>query len=102
MAPRTKYHQTCHNSAVSRSAAQYVSNGYDVEADILGYDRPRNLEVDGKKRRPDIIAIKGKKILIIEWETPESMKRDKAQHTHFRKWVRKTKGAHFHLRECSV
>ena len=101
MAVRTQYRQTCHNHAVSRSAAQYVSYGYKVWADIPGYATPPNLTVDGVTKRPDIIAKKGRDLQVIEWETPESIDKDHEQHRVLRTWARRN-GAHFHLRVCDA
>ncbi len=102
MATRSSHAQSCHDTAVKRSAAQYLSWEYAVKADVSGFSRPENLEVDGKKRRPDIIAKNNKKIVIVEWETPESMKKDKDQHKHLRTYARRIPGAEFHIRECKV
>lgn len=101
MAKRSGHRQTCHNNAVSRSAAQYAANGYKVWADISGYSTPPNLTVDGISKRPDIIAKKGKDVQVIEWETPESLSKDKEQHHILRIWARRN-GAHFHVRVCNV
>lgn len=101
MANRSGYRQTCHDNAVSRSAGQLASWGYKVWADIPGYPRPQTLCIDGDCRRPDIIAKKGRKIQIIEWETPESVDRDAYQHHVLRTWARRN-GAEFHRRVCNV
>ena len=101
MVKRSGYRQTCHDTAVSRDAAQYASNGYKVWADISGYSTPQNLTVDGVTKRPDIIAQKGKDIRIIEWETPESLDKDHKQHRVLRTWARRN-AAHFHIRTCDV
>lgn len=101
MAKRSGYRQTCHDTAISRSAGQYVFYGYKVWADISGYPTPQNLTVDGVTKRPDIIAKKGKDVQIIEWETPESLDKDHEQHRVLRTWARRN-GAHFHVRVCNV
>lgn len=102
MAKRNPDEQTCHNYAVKKSAAQYVALGYTVQADVVGYDRPVNLRVDGVSKRPDIIAKKGRITKVIEWETPDSMQKDHEQHRILRTWARRTKNAEFHVRECQV
>lgn len=102
MANRGEYAQSCHDTAVKKSAAQYAALGYRVWADVSEFPRPPNLDVDGLKRRPDIIAKKGKITKIIEWETPRSMKKDRDQHKHLRTWARRTKGAEFHVKECKI
>lgn len=86
MAKRSGYRQTCHDNAVSRSAGQLVAWGYKVWADIPGYPTPQKLCVDDDYRRPDIIAKKGRRIQVIEWETPESVEKDNAQHHVLRTW----------------
>ena len=101
MANRSQYRQTCHDQAVARSAGQYVSYGYDVSADISGYPSPKKLCIDGLCKRPDIIALKGRDLQIIEWETPESVDKDWEQHHVLRTWARRN-GGHFHLRVCEV
>ena len=98
---RSQYCQTCHNQAVARSAGQYVSYGYEVWADILGYPKPKKLCIDGICKIPDIIAIMGRDMQIIEWETPESIDKDWEQHHVLRTWTRRN-NAHFHLRMCVV
>ena len=98
---RSQYRQTCHDQAVARSAGQYVSYGYNVWADISGYSRPQNLCVDGVCKRPDIIAVSGNDVQIVEWETPESVDKDWQQHRVLRTWARRN-GAHFHLRVCDI
>lgn len=101
MAKRSGYRQTCHDNAVSRSAGQFISYGWKVQADISGYPRPSTLTVDGVSKRPDIIAIKGREMQIIEWETPESVDKDREQHRVLRTWARRN-GANFHVRVCDV
>lgn len=101
MAKRSGYRQTCHDNAVSRSAGQLVAWRYKVWADIPGYPTPQKLCVDRDCRMPDIIAKKGKRIQVIEWETPESVEKDNAQHHVLRTWARRN-GAEFHKRVCDV
>ncbi len=101
MTMRSRYRQTCHDSAVARSAGQYLSYGYKVWADIRGYWKPPKLCVDGYCKIPDIFAKKGRYIQVIEFETPESVRKDSFQHHVLRTWARRN-GAHFHLRVCDA
>ena len=101
MAKRSGYGQSCHDSAVARSASQLVSHGWKVAADISGYHRPTTFTIDGVTKRPDIVAKKGQEMQTIEWETPESVEKDWEQHHVLRTWARRN-GAHFHLRVCDV
>lgn len=94
MAKRLGYRQTCHNNAVSRSAGQLVAWGYKVWADIPGYPIPQKLCVDEDCRRPDIIAKKGSRVQVIEWETPDTVEKDWKQYHVLRIWARRN-GANF-------
>ena len=73
--PKTK-----HNKAVEKSAEYYKKNGYQVKADISGYKRPEIIN----KRRPDVIASKKNKTVIVEVETPDTMVKDKKQREAFK------------------
>ena len=101
LAKRSGYRQTCHNHAVARSAGQLDSWGYKVWADIRGYPKPQKLCVDGDCRIPDIIAKKGRRMQVIEFETPDSVEKDWEQHRVLRTWARRN-GAEFHRRVCDV
>jgi len=89
LAKRSKYEQTCHDSAVRRSASHLKTNGWKVKADVSGYERPPTFCVDDECRRPDIVATKKGITKIIEWETPTSFTKDKKQHSVFRKYARR-------------
>lgn len=102
MAKRTRDEQTCHNIAVRRSAGQLRSNGWKVKADIPDYERPSSICVDGECRRPDIIAKKGRETKIIEWETPDSYEKDRAQHSVFRKFARHHNNVHSSVKVCDI
>lgn len=102
MAKRSKYEQTCHDTAVRRSAAALKANGWRVKADVNGYKRPSTLSVDGENRRPDIIATKNGKKRIIEWETPSSIDKDRKQHQVFRKYARRHQNTHSSVKQCGL
>ena len=54
MVRRNQDEQTCHDSAVRRSAGHLKSNGWKVKADIPGYEKPSKICVDDQCRKPDI------------------------------------------------
>lgn len=83
MAKRSPARQTKHDTRVSQIAKQLQKQGYAVKADLSGYARPTPTGKD--KRRPDIEATEGAKRKIIEVETPDTVERDKKQHTTFRR-----------------
>jgi len=88
---RKKFSQTKHNSAVRRSAAGFVGQGFKVQADIARYPKPKTIG----GYRPDVIAVKGNRKVITEWETPSSMKTDLAQRSAFRKHANARKNVSF-------
>ena len=98
---RNGHGQTCHDSAVRRSASGLQSNGWQVKADVSGFPKPETLAINGQKRRPDIIATKGADTRIIEWETPSSLGKDKGQHAAFRSYARQHKNTHAYVRVCN-
>ena len=98
---RSKYGQTCHDSAVRKSAGMLRANGWIVNADVSGYKRPDTICVDNECRRPDIIANKRGKTRVIEWETPNSYQKDKAQHSVFRKYARRHRNTNSSVKICS-
>ena len=75
MAKRTPKNQSAHDEAIARSAGQYKGKGYEVQADIAGYDQPESMG----GRRPDLVVEKGRDKKVIEFETPESIGKDRAQ-----------------------
>jgi len=102
MTKRTIHEQSCHNTAVRRSAGQLKSYGWKVKADISGYEKPSSISVDGERRRPDIIAKKGRETKIIEWETPTSYDKDREQHSVFRKFARRNNNVHSSVKICDT
>jgi len=100
MTKRSRRMQTCHDASVRRRAAGLESKGWDIQADIPDYDRPKTLKVEGRGVRPDIFAIKGKRTRIIEVETPETRFRDLPQHRLLRAFGRSRKKTEVHVRTC--
>jgi hypothetical protein len=67
--PRTRKSQTKHDKAVRGVAQAYRKKGYDVEADLRGFDQPGTI----RGVRPDVRARKGSHETIVEVETPDSV-----------------------------
>jgi len=80
---RSKKNQSAHDRLVEKNARKYLDQGYKVQADISGFAKPRTFYGN----RPDIIAIKGKKRIIEEIETPKSANtsRDLKQQAAFKR-----------------
>ncbi len=90
---RPQEEQSRHDEAVRRSAAQYKARGYKVQADIEGFPQPNLLG----GRRPDLVAEKGRKKVVVEFETPSTLAADKLQHRALRRAAQKM-GAEFRVR----
>lgn len=94
---RSKEKQSEHDKAVERRAKELKRQGYEVQADLPGWEQPKPI---GKDRRiPDYVAInkRTKKTVVIgEVETRETMHRDKDQHSTFRRSAAQ-RGARFEL-----
>ncbi len=83
MAKRSQQQKSKHDAKVKQIAQKLSKEGWNVRADIDGYEQPDPI---GKKNQiPDIQAIKKGAEKIIEVETEESMKSDKEQHATFRR-----------------
>ena len=75
--------QRAHDQRVKQIARRLKGENWKVKVDIPGQVKPRPI---GKNQRvPDIEASKGGRRKIIEVETPDSLKKDKAQQSTFRK-----------------
>lgn len=95
MAKRTSSKQTKHDTKVNQIAKQLQRQGYEVRADLPGYPCPAPI---GKgKRVPDIEAKRGARRKIIEVETPETVERDKEQHTVFRRSAAQKRNTSFKI-----
>ena len=80
---RTKTGQARHDKAVLKSASGYKGQKYRVKADLPAFPKPK--KIGGFI--PDLIVQKARKEKIIEWETRDSNKKDKAQHAAFKKYA---------------
>ncbi len=66
--PRSLREQSAHDALVRQWAESLARQGYEVVADVKGYNRPGTFF----GLRPDIVAMKGRKRIIGEVETPKS------------------------------
>lgn len=74
---RSGKEQDSHDRKVREIARELKKDGYSVKADVGRYVRPASI---GKaRRRPDVEATKAGRRIIIEVETPRSLKTDKEQ-----------------------
>ena len=81
MAKRNPQQQNKHDTKVKQIAQKLLREGWNVRADIPGYDQPGPI---GKNNQiPDIQATKKGAEQIIEVETKETMESDKEQHATF-------------------
>jgi hypothetical protein len=80
---RNQSSQRKHDVEVQKIARKLERKGFEVDADIRGYDQPKTIG----GYRPDLIAKKGSQRRIIEVETPDSVDsaRDQAQQQAFRR-----------------
>jgi hypothetical protein len=82
---RAKKAQNKHDAKVKNIARGYRAQGYRVAADVPGYPQPRSFG----RRRPDVVAQKGRDKVIVEVETPRSMATDVAQRQALRRSAKK-------------
>ncbi len=95
MARRNPIQQTKHDKKVKAVAQQYKKQGFEVKADLPGFDRPAPIGKYG--RIPDIEAVKGRRREIVEVETPETLKSDKDQQATFRKHAAQKSNTKFRI-----
>lgn len=91
MTKRTKTGQKKHDAAVLRSATWYENQGFDVRADLPGYDKPKKIS----GYIPDLIARKKKKEIIVEVETKDTNKQDKEQQEAFKEYADRKRSREF-------
>ena len=78
---RPKESQSQHDAAVKREARALADKGWNVKADVPGYETPDPI---GKKGFvPDIVAAKRGHTKIVEVETPDSLQADAEQRATF-------------------
>lgn len=91
MAKRSKRQQNKHDNEIKRLAKYYQGQGYKIDADIKDFDKPNTIY----GRRPDIIAKKKGKTVIVEVETIDSLKKDQNQRQVFKRYTEKHKNTRF-------
>ena len=91
MQKRTKTGQRKHDEGVLRSAKWYKNHGFKTEADLPGWNKPK--KIGGFI--PDLIAKRGKKEVILEYETENTNELDKDQQKAFKEYSKKGKGRIF-------
>jgi len=94
--PRSAREQSAHDAAVRRWAESLERQGYEVVADVKGYNRPGTYY----GLRPDIVAMNGRKRIIGEVETPKSVGElcDQAQRSAFKRMEDMSKHTFFQRR----
>jgi len=98
MAKRSSKQQAKHDVKVRQIAQKLKREGWIVQADLLGYDKPDPI---GKyKCIPDIRATKAGAERLIEVETPETMQIDKKQHKVFRRSAAQKPRTTFQIEEA--
>lgn len=83
MGRRHTKNQSTHDNRVRSEAGKLRKQGYRVQADLPGHDKPEPIGKD--EHIPDIIATKHGTKKIIEVETPETIDADKKQHEAFKR-----------------
>ena len=99
MARRTASGQSRHDRAVRKIADKLANDGCRVKADVPGYSRPDTIDNrdGGGRRRPDIIARRGRSTRIVEVETADSYDADRRQHKVFRDYADRRKNTTFRI-----
>lgn len=101
MPKRTAAGQSRHDRAVRSHANTLRRQGWDVKADVKGFDRPPAVCNSGSTcRRPDIVATKAGKTKIVEWETRQTHGKDHVQHDVFRDYARRRPNTSVDVRIC--
>jgi hypothetical protein len=94
MGKRTKRAQSKHDAQIKKTAKELENQGWDVKADIKGYEKPAPIGKDN--RIPDIEAHKAGAGRIYEFETPETVESDKAQRATFKRSASQKKRTSYH------
>jgi hypothetical protein len=96
--PRKRSNQTKHNRKVRDLAKELEKAGWDVQADISGFDQPDPIGQDD--RIPDVVAKKAGAKKIIEVETLGTMESHSDQHSTFRRSAGQGKRTTFEVEEA--
>lgn len=98
MARRNKPQQSQHDRKVKQIADSLKRQGWKVQADLAGFDRPDPI---GKRNHiPDILATRRGTERLIEVETTQSLKKDTKQHEAFRRSAGQKKKRSFKIEEA--
>jgi len=85
-----------HDQKVKTEAVKLKRQGYNVQADIPGFEKPDGIGKDNYV--PDIVAKKTSSTKIIEVETPTSLNKDKDQQTAFKRSAAQQRGTTFEIK----
>jgi hypothetical protein len=90
---RTRSSQSQHDREVQKQANEYKRKGYQVAADLPGFSKPTTIG----GYRPDVKAKKGRKEVVVEVETTDSVDstRDVKQQGAFQRWARRNEDRQF-------
>ncbi len=90
---RPRKSQSKHDTKVRSIARKLERQGFDVKADIRGYEQPDTI----RGFRPDVVGTKGRQRKIHEVETHDSVAsaRDRKQQSAFRQAANKSKNSTF-------
>jgi len=90
---QSRKNQTKHDAKVRSIARKLDRQGFDVKADIRGYEQPNTI----RKFRPDVVGTKGRQRKIHEVETRDSVDsaRDQKQQNAFKQAAKQSKDTTF-------
>ena len=83
MVKRSSTRQSNHDQKVRQEAEKLRRQGWNVKADLRGYDKPTPIGEGGKV--PDIEATKRGQRKLVEVETPDTVERHSKQQETFRR-----------------
>lgn len=89
----SKLSENLEKKKTAQIAEQYRRLGYQVYANLPGYDRPPAFE----QVTPDLVAKKGRETIIIEVKTSDSAKRHKKQLDQLARYAKEMPGVRFDL-----
>ena len=92
---RRSRNQSEHDNCVRANAEMLADQGWDVQADLPGFDQPNPIGKDD--RIPDIYATLDDQTLIIEVETASTADSHHEQHSTFRRSAAQRGNTEFEL-----
>ena len=87
--------QSEHDNCVRANAEMLTNRGWNVQADLPGFDQPDPIGKDD--RVPDIYATLGDQAMIIEVETPSTAHSHHEQHSTFRRSAAQRENTEFEV-----